>query len=119
MSTERHACSERIFTGARWDMGGHMCSINAKYQDDEGNWWCKRHLPDSKAARAAARDMKQRELNARRDDAQAAIQGLLDRIGLQGYPTRQGFSKFGDPPTGAYVPHAALQALADRIGDDQ
>lgn len=114
-AAERRQCSERIFTGARWDMAGHMCSVNAKHQDDEGRWWCKRHHPDSKAAKAAADRMKEQELIERKSTIEADIQRLLNRIGVRGYPTRSLAGRFGDPPTGAYIPTDALRELADRI----
>ena len=39
-------CSFRIFSGERWDFGGHGCSKPAKHERD-GRWFCGMHTPES------------------------------------------------------------------------
>lgn len=47
-----HYCSKWVFSGYRWDFGGHQCG-NAGTVFEDGKWWCKRH---TKAAEQARRD---------------------------------------------------------------
>ena len=46
----KEACSKRVFSGARWDMRGHMCGFAATVQE-EGKWYCKRHAPSAETAK--------------------------------------------------------------------
>lgn len=113
---EQHRCSETVFSGERWDFGGHPCSIKASVLED-GRWWCKRHSPAAKAARAAARDMKGDERVAAVNAATADLERLINRAGLYGaHPTKPTWAKFGDPPTGIYVPLEVLRDLVERMG---
>ena len=59
MTTEKHDCSERIFSGARWDMAGHPCSRKGVVERD-GKWWCRQHDPVAKKARDEERRAKNR-----------------------------------------------------------
>lgn len=88
LDAERRECSERIFSG-QWDIGGHQCSFKPALQTEDGRWWCKRHHPDAKHARAVARDAAMRE-------------------------TKPIHGAFNDPPTGAFITVEALRGLLER-----
>ncbi len=65
-------CAKRVFSGARWDMRGHPCGINASVQED-GQWWCKKHSPTAVAAKQdaweAAYEAKNKASEQARKDA--------------------------------------------------
>lgn len=66
MST-KHQCSKRVFSGARWDTGGHQCTKRGKVEVD-GKWYCAIHSPDGETKRNAAWREK---FDAERADADA------------------------------------------------
>lgn len=56
-------CSYRIFSGARGDMMGHMCSLPAII-DAGGKSWCRVHNPEAVAKRRNALHAKWAKENA-------------------------------------------------------
>ena len=48
-------CSKRVYTGARWDWGGHMCSKPGTVQVND-KWYCSTHSPAAEEKRKAAQD---------------------------------------------------------------
>lgn len=49
---EKHQCAKWVFSGERWDCGGHACRKGASYFEDN-KWWCKIHAPSVAAKREA------------------------------------------------------------------
>lgn len=49
----KHACSYRVFSGERCDIGGHPCCFHGKVKE-EGKWWCSRHVPSVRKAKEKA-----------------------------------------------------------------
>lgn len=85
--SDRQGCAKRVFSGARWDFGGHMCSRVGRYQDPtDGKWYCKTHLPanvkarddERKAAYQQARNVEE-QLKA---DAKARAERLSRKLGV-------------------------------------
>lgn len=82
-------CKKRVFTGARWDIGGHPCPRKAK----PGSPFCAQHQPEAEEARREAsiqryRNERQAE-EQRHKDHDAAIraderrrlrEGAVDRV---------------------------------------
>ena len=56
----KHYCSERVFTGDRMDIGGHMCGTPATILEDD-KWWCKRHTKEGKAQQRAKEEERTRQ----------------------------------------------------------
>ncbi len=72
--TEKTQCAKQVSSGARWDFGGHQCSRNGQVFE-EGQWWCKTHVPSTEQAKRDAHyEQYVQEGNARRD-AQALLEG--------------------------------------------
>lgn len=51
---ERPNCRKRVYSGARWDMGGHRCLNKAK----PGSEFCHLHQPDAEAVAPEQVDAK-------------------------------------------------------------
>lgn len=72
--SESMKCSKRVFSGQRWDFGGHPCQRKAIVERD-GKWWCRMHDPlevkRRDEARQAARAAEWAEKDRRLDDALA------------------------------------------------
>ena len=83
-------CTKEIFTGARWDFGGHKCSLYAL----EGTDFCKRHQPDVEIAR---RRKKAEEFNIsfdRETKAYEVLHRLLAQATEEERQALRGFSAF-------------------------
>ena len=92
-------CQYKVFSGARWDMGGHRCGKPVKGNDEGGRPVCSIHLPSAiakrkiKLAEKHAEESKQcnakwaleREEKRRygcHDDLVAALTRLRDAVGV-------------------------------------
>ena len=54
---DKHKCAERVFSGERWDIRGHMCQLNGVVERD-GKWFCRIHDPEKVKAKQEARSAK-------------------------------------------------------------
>lgn len=116
-------CSKRVYSGARWDFGGHLCGTPATLQTPDGKWWCKRHHPDNTAAKAAAdRAKADAEREAERavvDRTDTVLDRLRKAVGVSvGYASQSPLAlvnrKFG-PATGAWFTANELEYLAELL----
>lgn len=83
MADEKHSCSERVYSGARWDISGHPCQRNGSVERD-GKWWCKQHDPEAVKAR---REAKRAKSNAEREaDEALRLRGQALALKLGGQP---------------------------------
>lgn len=116
-------CAKRVYSGARWDFGGHPCGTPATLQTPDGKWWCKRHHPDHVAAKeraalavAVSRADAEQVVMAKTD---AALARLRKAAGAPvGYasqaPPALAARKFG-PATGAWFKISELEHLAELL----
>lgn len=84
-------CAKHVFSGSRWDFGGHRCSKKAVVQED-GKGWCKIHAPSyekakherqaskwkEEAAAQSQRYRQEREREAHRDACERACLPFAD-----------------------------------------
>jgi hypothetical protein len=115
MTDQQHACSQRVYSGARWDFGGHLCKIAAKRQDEQGRWWCTRHHPDAKGAKKAEQEERYKSQAEAKRHAHARITAALEELRIVGWPQTGMGARFGEAPTGAFISVEQLEALADRL----
>lgn len=117
-SPSPHRCSQRIFTGARWDFGGHMCTKPAKHQSPDGKWWCSIHDPERRAARdKARREEAERAADARRraaDRATGIAARIADRVGTD-IGLWHDFRSFPAVLWGYTIPLSAGDNIADLL----
>ena len=81
---EPHICSKRVFSGERWDMGGHPCSRKATVERD-GKWWCTQHDPAREEARKQAALTARQEADRRERERQHRALELAAQLGV-GHP---------------------------------
>ena len=106
-----HACSKRVYSGERWDFGGHPCSRKGTVERD-GRWWCKQHDPEAMKAREAKRDAAYRAEQEVKEATIRSAQALIDRLGAG----RPHYSSVTGKPTGGVTLTAEEAAsLADRL----
>lgn len=91
MAQNRHQCCKRIYSGARWDIGGHPCARNATVQQD-GRWWCSMHTPEAVARQEAAKDARWRAEREAEEAVRDAARALAQRLG-GGQPDYDTFSR--------------------------
>lgn len=66
-------CSIRVFSGHRWDMGGHPCAKPAT-MEHKGKRYCKLHYPPNVAAKRAAQTERWRQQGDQRQQLYYQIQ---------------------------------------------
>ena len=57
VQTKKHQCEKRIYTGARYDWGGHLCSQKGTIEVD-GKWYCVIHNPVKVKEKNEAKEVK-------------------------------------------------------------
>lgn len=79
-SKEKHDCAKRVYSGARHDFSGHMCTRKATVERN-GKWWCKQHDPEAESARMAAREAKWKAEDEAKEAVHGAALALAERLG--------------------------------------
>lgn len=126
-TVEKHQCSERVYTGARWDFGGHACGYRGVLQSEDGKWWCKKHHPDTVAARQQAKIAERDADRQSRKAEVAAADALSGKLSaLLGVSVRWVSSEFdtGLPRAPSIIGFTvadtakAIEAIERLIADD-
>lgn len=77
-------CSKNIFSGARWDFGGHQCPNKAVIESD-GKPYCKIHDPEYEKAKKKAQEKKW-DIQMKIDDEKWRRKSAIEKA-CEGVPT--------------------------------
>lgn len=76
----KHSCSTRVYSSARWDFNGHLCSRNGVVERD-GEWYCRQHDPEAEKAREEKRRAEYRAEMDRENKVLRETRDLIERLG--------------------------------------
>lgn len=110
MSTE-NPCSKRVYSGNRWDFGGHMCRNKAAVER-HGKWWCKRHDPEAEKAREERERAKWRAEDERKKSIFRSAESLVEKLGV-GTPAWSSITR--EHTGGVTLTAEEAASLADRL----
>lgn len=69
---DKRRCAQRVFSGERADVGGHMCEKPATVRE-AGKTWCRLHAPSAVTARREVTEARW-AVASRQRDAQYAVE---------------------------------------------